>query len=370
MKKKRNGIIALIVLVVLIAASIMYQFFRYDTYDVEATFERNDEDGTKYANFDSNLIKYNADGAFYTKEDGSLIWNISYEYTNPTLKMTKDYILLYDERGRGLELLDKKGSVLSLEMNMTIRRAAVSNTGVVAVLMEEGHISFLQMYSPNGTKIAEGTIYPQNSGFPIALALSSDAKLLMVSELDINNKNMTSRIVFYNFGSVGQNESDNIVASYIYEDEIIPDVCFMDDDTPVAFGGSAVRLYSKSEKPKEGKIISYDSKIKSIENNGSCFIVISENNDPEDSNAFLLEIFNKNGRRVGHRSFDYNYDNVSILPGPQIVIIDGQTINFYSRIGVNSYSGDMESNVYAVLSRGSNSYTIIENNQSSRIRLR
>ena len=37
----------------------------------------------------------NPDGAFYTKEDGSLIWNISYEYTNPTLKMTKDYILLY-----------------------------------------------------------------------------------------------------------------------------------------------------------------------------------------------------------------------------------------------------------------------------------
>lgn len=370
MIRKRNGIIALIILVVLIAASIMYQFFRYDTYDVEATFDRNDEEGTQYATFDSNLIKYNADGAFYTKEDGTLIWNISYEYTNPTLKMTKDYILLYDERGRGLELLDKEGSVLSLEMNMAIRRATISNTGVVAVLMEEGHISFLQMYSPEGAKIAEGTIYPENSGFPIALALSSDAKLLMLSELDINNKNMTSRIVFYNFGSVGQNESDNIVASYIYEDEIIPEVCFMSDDTPIAYSDSVIRLYSKSEKPKENKIIPYASKIKSIENDGSNFIVISENDNPSDSNAYLLEIFNKHGRRIGHRSFDYGYDNVSILPGPQIVITNGPTLNFYSRIGVNSYSGDMDSNVYAVLSRGNGSYTVIENNQSSRIRLR
>jgi len=370
MIKKRNGIIALIILVVLLAASVMYQFFRYDTYDVEATFERNDEEGTQYANFDSNLIKYNADGAFYTKEDGTLIWNISYEYANPTLKTTKDYILLYDERGRGLELLDKSGSVLSLEMNMAIRRATISNTGVVAVLMEEEHISYLQLYNSSGTKIAEGTIYPQNSGFPIAIALSSDAKLLMVSELDINNKNMTSRIVFYNFGSVGQNESDNIVASYIYEDEIIPEVCFMNDDTPIAFGDSAVRLYSKSEKPKEGKTLNYDSKIKSIDNNGSYFIIISENNNPSDSNAYLLEIFTKKGRRVGRRSFDYSYDYVDILSGPQIVITSDNTINFYSQIGVNSYSGDMDSKVYAVLSRGNGSYTVIENNKSSRIRLR
>lgn len=370
MIRKRNTIIVIIVLSILVAASIMYQFFRYDTYDVEATFERNDEDGTKYATFDSNLIKYNPDGAFYTKEDGSLIWNISYEYANPTLKMTDDYILLYDERGRGLELLNKEGSVLSLEMNMTIRRAAISNSGVVAVLMEEGHISFLQMYGPDGKKIAEGTIYPQNSGFPIALALSSDGKLLMLSELDINNKNMTSRIVFYNFGSVGQNESDNIVASYIYEDEIIPDVCFMKDDTPIAFGANAIRLYSSSEKPKESKTMVYENRIKSIETTGTGFVVISENNNPSDANAFLLEIFNKHGRRIGKRTFDYDYDSVSILPGTQIVIVNGNAINFYSRIGVNSFSGEMDSNVYAVLARGNGSYTVIENTQSSRIRLR
>ena len=370
MEKKRNGIIAGIILIVLVAAAIMYQFFRYDTYDVEQSFERNDEEGTQYVNFNSNLIKYNTDGAFYTKEDGTLIWNTSYEYTNPTLKTTKDYILLYDERGRGLELLNEKGSVLSLEVNMSIRKAAISNTGVIAVLMEESNVSYLQMYSKEGTKIAEGTIYPQNSGFPIAIALSSDGKLLMMSELDINQKNMTSRVVFYNFGRVGQNESDNIVASYIYEDEIIPEVCFMNDGTPIAYGQNGVYLFSKSEKPKQGKEIIYDTKIKSIENNGNSFVVISENNNPEDSNAYLLEIFSKHGRRIGHRSFDYDYDSLSILPGTQVVIVNGPTINFYSRIGVNSFSGDMDSNVYAVLSRGNGSYTVIENNKSSRIRLR
>ncbi|MCQ2536484.1 MAG: DUF5711 family protein [Lachnospiraceae bacterium] len=370
MHKKRNSIIIGIVLVFVVLSASMYQFFRYDTYDVEATFERNDEDGTKYDTFDSNLIKYSSDGAFYTKEDGSLIWNVSYEYANPTLKKTKDYVLIYDERGRGLELMDKEGVVLTLEMNMSIRRAAISNTGVIAILMEENHISYLQLYASDGKKIAEGVIYPQNSGFPVSIALSSDGKLLMVSEIDISEKKISSRVVFYNFGRVGQNESDNIVASYLYEDETIPDVCFMKDDTPIAYSGETIHIFSKSEKPKESKEIKYESKIRSIENDGSNFVVITENDNPEDSNAYLLEVFNKSGHRIGKRSFDYSYDSVSILPGSQIVIIDGNKINFYSRIGVNSFSGEMESNVYAVLSRGNGSYTVIENNKSSRIRLR
>ena len=201
-------------------------------------------------------------------------------------------------------------------------------TKTLGELMEENHISYLQLYASDGKKIAEGVIYPQNSGFPVSIALSSDGKLLMVSEIDISEKKISSRVVFYNFGRVGQNESDNIVASYLYEDETIPDVCFMKDDTPIAYSGETIHIFSKSEKPKESKEIKYESKIRSIENDGSNFVVITENDNPEDSNAYLLEVFNKSGHRIGKRSFDYSYDSVSILPGSQIVIIDGNKINF------------------------------------------
>lgn len=58
----------------------------------------------------------------------------------------------------------------------------------------------------------------------------------MVSQLDVKDGNVKTTISFYDFSNKGKDEIDNIVATYSFSDQIIPQIAYVDGDKAIAFG--------------------------------------------------------------------------------------------------------------------------------------
>lgn len=82
------------------------------------------------------------------------------------------------------------------------------------------------MYDKTGEKLTEGEIHGAKKGYPIAIALSSDALRLAVAMLDINDGSIKSTIAFYNFGTAGESEIDHVVGAQTFPDTVIPEIVY------------------------------------------------------------------------------------------------------------------------------------------------
>lgn len=142
-----------------------------------------------------------------------------------------------------------------IQTTMPVQRISIARQGTIAVLMEDSQTSYIHLYDKDGKQLAGGGLHIENSGYPLDLALSRDAQKLAVSMLDIHDAEVKSTVVFYNYGTVGQNEIDNIVGSYSYKDMIIPSIHFVTNDQLVAFGDTKTILYEGTQKPKVKKEI-------------------------------------------------------------------------------------------------------------------
>ena len=81
----------------------------------------------------------------------------------------------------------------------------------------------------NGKVLASGEFFGEQKNIPVDIALSYDAKKLAVDMIDVSGGKTDSVISFYNFGSVGQNEIDNNVGTYKYENQLIPEIAYVSD---------------------------------------------------------------------------------------------------------------------------------------------
>ena len=81
------ALIAAVLLLVLAGIGLYLEFRQYEAFDIRSSAERSDTQGTKFAEFGGNILKYSNDGAFYTDTSNELIWNQTYEMTDPQIDM-------------------------------------------------------------------------------------------------------------------------------------------------------------------------------------------------------------------------------------------------------------------------------------------
>ena len=135
LKKKHTIILLGIVLVVAIV--LINNLRQYKDFTEKSSIQRGDATETGYLGFQGNLLKYSRDGAFYTKYNGELIWNYTYEMADPQMDVCDNYILIYDKKGTQIAILTNTGFKQSIKTSMPIVDANVAGQGTVAVLMQE-----------------------------------------------------------------------------------------------------------------------------------------------------------------------------------------------------------------------------------------
>lgn len=219
--RKQLKVVAIIVGICVVLGISYYIFMQhksYDDYRITSTADRSDTEATKFVDFNGNLLKYSNDGVSYVTVDNQIIWNQSYEMQNPIVAVRGQYVAFADTTGKQIYVMNTSGTQGKFKVTMPVMKMDVSANGSVAVLMEEDGTSYLSLYSKSGEQLAEGAIHVEKGGTPMDVALSDDGEKMVVSSLDIHDGSAKSTVTFYNFGAVGEEKVDHIVATYTYKD--------------------------------------------------------------------------------------------------------------------------------------------------------
>lgn len=370
-KKIIKRIITIVVIVLLIFAGVSFYFSlkSYDDYEVRSSVERSDTQATIFQEFQGNIIKYSNDGVFYTDLENEFLWSQSFEMTQPMIDICEDYFVIYDEGGNQIYIMTAEGVQGSIETTMAIQQVCVASQGTVAVLMEEDATAYIRLYDKKGNDLASGEIHGEKGGYPIALALSSDAQKMAVSMIDINDGDIKTTIAFYNFGSVGQNEIDNCVGSYSYADAVFPEIEFVSNDQMLAFGSNEIVVFEGTQKPQVAEEVFPEKNVKSIFYNKTYFGVITSNDDEEVTHH--LTVYNMKGTVVMERDFSMEYDAVEFLSNNEICIRNANSCELYTIRGIYKFHYDFDQELYCIIPGGTEqNYTFILEGITESVRLK
>lgn len=370
-RKKILKIIFLLVVLGLIAAGSMYYVYQtraYSDYQVMESQERQDSAGTKFKEFNGNILKYSNDGAFYMDSRNQLIWNQTYEMQSPMLDTCEGYAAIADKNGKKIYIMDTNSPCGEVNTNRPIRQMHVANQGMVAVLMEENGTGYLQLYDKKGTFLAEGELHTKNSGYPLDIAISNDGKKMAVTMLDVKEGSVKTTVAFYNFGSVGQNEIDNIVSSYPYSDMVIPRVEFLTNEVAVAVGDKQMIFYEGSQKPVEKVKVEITKEIRSLFCSDNYVGLVFDNENKEQ--PFRVEIYDIRGGKVREFAFSMEYEEIEFLSDDEICIRNNLECGIYTMRGVERFHYNFEKDIYKVIHLRGHQYIFLMSGTTEKIKLK
>lgn len=366
---KRTLIMIVIFLAVAGGLSLYMAFRHYEDYDIRVAVERSDTAATQFVEFQGNILKYSNDGAFYTDTVNELIWNQTYEMSNPQIDICEGYLVIYDKKGTNIYILNKDGLQGSIETTMQIDQVCVASQGTVAVLMKKNKTASLSLYDREGNNLASGEIHGEKGGYPVSIALSHDAIKLAVSMLDINDGTVKSTVVFYNYGSVGQNEIDNCVGVSTFADMVIPELEFTSNDRLVAIGDSKILIFEGTQKPQMTVELPLEKQAKSIFYNKD-YIGVVHSNDTETVTQHL-RIYDMQGDPVMEKDIALEYDSIGFLSNNEICIRNENVCDLYTMRGIYKFHHEFEQTLYQVLPGGMGlNYTFVLNNATENVRLK
>ena len=339
-RKKVFTIVLLILIIcvsVLIFVTSLIKMHTFSGYTIISSKERNDSEGTQFAHFNGNILKYNNDGISCISASNDILWNQTYEMASPQVDTCEGYAVAYDLQGTGIYILNDSGQQGYIAASNPIGRVRIAQNGVIAVLTEEGTTSHIQLYDKAGKKLAQGEIHIGSGGYPVDIALCRDAKKLAVAMLDVKDGSLKTTVTFYNFGSVGQSESDNIVSSFSYSGLVIPKVEFVTNNTLVAFGDKKIIVFEGEQRPDESATLDLSGRGQSIFYNEKHFGLIapsgSGEDKEEDEGAYVMSVYSLGAKLVMEESFDIDYDKVFYLENGEICVKNSTRLIIFEEDG-------------------------------------
>lgn len=366
--KRTRHILFAVILLVLVVGYFLYRIFvTFEDYEVTSTLEKEDAEQTSYMDFCDNLLSYSRDGAFYTDYNGNLIWNETYEMENPQIETCDDKLLIYDKTGTKAMIQSVTENISTISTTLPIVEADVASNGNVAVLMQEGNTGYLSLYDSEGNTLASGEVHTENTGYPVSVALSSDGENMMVSLINLNDGDVKSTIVFYNFGSAGEKKDDNIVGNFSYSNLVIPEVDYVENDDAIAFGDSEIIVYSGAKEPKVKNEHFFSKQLKSVFHNNKYYGVVMTSEDGTNT----LGVYNMGGSRRFEKVLEEAYTRISITKTNEVLLTDGETVSLYTMLGVQKFHYDFSGGIYQMIPWESyRTYIVLEKGKLERIRLK
>lgn len=355
-------------LLVLLGGYMLYRtLVTFDAFEVSSSFERKDAEQTHYVDFMDNLLAYGRDGAFYTDYDGNLIWNETYEMTNPQIKICEGKLLIYDKSGSRVFVETAAGNEGKLSTNLPIIDADVASNGNVVVLMQNKDTGYLNLYNSEGATLASGELHTKNTGYPMSVAISSSGDRLVVSLTNLTDGDVKSTVLFYDFGVAGEKKDDHIVGKFSYSNMVIPEVDFVAKDEAIAFGDSEIVVYSNGKEPKIKKELFVSKEMKSIFHNDNYFGFITADENGQNT----LSLYNMSMSRRFEKQIEEVFTKVSISKANEVMLTDGENVSIYTSLGVNKFVYDFSNGIVDLIPWESyRTYIVIEKGTVERIRLK
>lgn len=375
-KEHRKGMAKKVISVVFILLIVIVSFLlwrsvrSYNSYSVIRENKRTDSKAAKYQEFDGKILGYSNDGAVYMSKDYELLWNQAFEMKAPRIDEAGKYLLIYDYGGSTLFIITPDGVEKKIETTKPIQRACIAKQGSVAVLMKEGNVSYVKLFNKSGKELAGGEFYQDKGTFPVDVALSTDAQKLGVCMLDVSNGNVSTTISFYNFGSVGQNEIDNNVGTYTYQDVMIPKIKYVSANRMIAFGDTQILMFEGSQKPEQKAELKIDYQIESLFYNDT-YIGTTSAVPTEDGIHHHIVVYDMKGKIIMENDTGMSYKEIEFLDNNEICIRNDKQCEIYTTHGIKKFSYAFENSLVKIMSgMTSRDYTFIFEEETQEVRLR
>jgi hypothetical protein len=333
-KKRYRRIRMFIISMLFIAAAIAGIIYwlrltnmTYQSYTVTNTIPNTGESTSNYISFGSAVVKYNKDGAAAINSEGDILWNGSFEMTDPIADTCGDYVVIADRGNKSIHIYNKSGEVGSIITVYNISKVEIARQGVVAAMMMDGETSYIKLFYADGSEaissedsstLCEIEKSLKEDGYPMDFALSEDGKKLAVSFLSFNSGKLKSMIGFWNFGEVGKNEINNFMGGYEYEDIVIPSVTFLNNDVACAYKENGIMMFYMPEIENIIYDENYERKIKSVFHNEKYTGVVLES---EEGTSAQLLLYDLKGKKVLDKKLDFEYNKI-MVSGEEIVMYD------------------------------------------------
>lgn len=360
-------------IVIIIATSIYfyYVYARFSGYEVKSNINLDNTQRTLYKKAFDELLCYNPDGASLTSFSGTDNWNISFEMQNPIVDLASDYAIIYDKRGSVVEVIDKDGEQCKISTSYPVSLATISDNGIIAVMMQQAEVAYINVYTFEGDVVAEGQIHCSSSGYPLSISLSPNGRQMAISTLHISEADVKSDIIFYNLSKDSGIQDSDKIAKFSYSNDIVPIVDFVGGNRLIAFGGDVVRIFNVSSQPSEGESIFFADEIKSVFHNeeyfGVIYMITDENGAPQNE----LAVYSISGKIIYYKAIPNTYNKCEFNSKNEVVILNEKELFIYTSKGVNRLECELDGEIQEIIpGKSFKDYFFIQNGQLLNVKIK
>ena len=353
--------------VLILAVVLVYALVKNNkvasSYEVVTSMSRGDDTSVYYCMMRKGMVKYSKDGVAMTNKSGSVLWNQTYEMASPTMTSAGDYVAVGDIGANTIYIFNEYGQLGRVSTDVPIQEIQISEQGVVAAVLSDTSSNYINLYDKQGNSLGSIKASLENTGYPLAIALSPDASKLAVSYLIVKSGSMQSRIVSYDFSDV---EGDHLLDTQELEG-LYPKAAFLDSREVVLFGEKGFVLYQADSKKIETQE-NFESEINSVfcTNQKLGFTFKNE----YDNGKYRMEIYNKAGKKSSTYYFDLDYSGMT-ADDDEVILYNDEEMLIYHMGGRVRFRGTFNTAVTGVMPSWEDGlYWLIDDQSLREIRIR
>ncbi|MGN0354160.1 MAG: DUF5711 family protein [Muricoprocola sp.] len=369
--KKRTIFFVCLIAILVLGMAIFYRVRVFHHYKILSQVERADDSATEYIRLSSGrTLKCNPNGVTCVNNSDVVQWNTTFNMQKPIYDVCETTVAVGDLHGSEIYLFDENGLTGHFDVEHTLAKVKVAKQGVVAAILEDGDVTWINVYDKNGDMIVKNKTSVGETGYPVDMDISSDGLKMMVSYLGVNNDNIETRVVFYNFSSVGRDQDDNMVNKVTMEGHVVPEVKFTKGNYAVAFREDGMTFFYGKRVPEERTSITFEHEIISTFNNENYIGVVMQNDNEEKNAKYKLEIYRTNGTKCTTQYFNMDYTGIKFADD-QVIMYNGSDIAIYTVGGKKVFQATYEKPVTDVIKTGGfRRYVVITEESADTIRIR
>ena len=345
---------------VLLGTYLLLTNHLYHKVSQTASYKRETSDSNRYASFRNGIIRYGRNGVTFLSRQNEVLWIQPGQFQNPALEVNDQTFAVADTGGNSIQIFTDKGLKGEFETNLPIEKFSLSNQGIVSASLKNENSPMIVTYDSTGNILVENQVVTGSMGYPVALEMSPDGKVLLVSYLDMKNSTLKSRVAGYNFVEEGTDRENHQVSMEEYEDSVIPEIFFMDAVTSVAVGDHSFSISKGSRIPEKTTEVELFREIRSTFHTSRYigFVLLNE-----EKSGYELRLYSKSGKQIMNRAISGEFSNV-YMEGNEIILYEGSRCSIYTSMGMPRFDGDLKDDILMMVPmEGINRYMMMSTDE-------
>lgn len=222
----------------------------YTLWETEDQWELSDQNTRMSAVLGDLVLSGDGDGLSAYSAPQTLVWNITYQMTNPVVCMASEYALVMDVGGKSAVVCNQEGLCYQVVTQYPILTGDINENGWITLIGEDVLQHEILVYSNEGNQVLRRMTSGASDGQPMAAILNDEGTCLVTAYTAYDSTTLSGRVTFFDLTVSGGTYTDRISANFVYDDTIITDL-YIEGNTCIAAGDGRIIGFGLDGTPAE-----------------------------------------------------------------------------------------------------------------------